>query len=48
MEIRTEDGERMGVNILKCDSITQAKLKIMDVMYHSVPVSQRPQVTVSC
>ena len=47
MEVLTEEGPSVKVKLLECDTISQAKLKIMDVVYQSIPSSQRPRITVS-
>jgi plexin A len=41
----TEDGLQIPVKLLNCDSISQAKEKMLDTVYKNVPVSQRPQLT---
>ena len=46
-EVITEKEESIRVKLLDCDTISQAKLKIMDAIYCGVPVSQRPIPTVS-
>lgn len=40
-----ESGEEFPVRLLDCDSITQAKEKVLDVLYKNTPVSKRPQLT---
>ena len=37
--------ETVTLKLLDCDSITQAKEKILDVLYRNTPVSCRPQLT---
>ncbi|KAI6661542.1 Plexin-A4-like [Oopsacas minuta] len=41
----TDNETDLKVKLLECDTISQAKLKIMDVVYSEVPVSQRPHIT---
>lgn len=45
VEVLTEEGPCVKVKLLECDTISQAKLKIMDVVYQSIPSSQRPRIT---
>ncbi len=33
------------MRLLDCDSITQSKEKVLDVLYKNTPVSKRPQLT---
>ena len=40
-----DSGEEHPVRMLDCDSITQAKEKVLDVLYKNTPVSKRPQLT---
>ncbi|XP_064399093.1 plexin-A1-like isoform X2 [Halichondria panicea] len=40
-----ESGEEFPVRLLDCDSITQSKEKVLDVLYKNTPVSKRPQLT---
>lgn len=37
-------GEIVQVRILDCDTITQAKEKILDHIYKNIPFSQRPHI----
>ncbi len=39
-----ESGEEFPVRLLDCDSITQSKEKVLDVLYKNTPVSKRPQL----
>ena len=39
--METDDGGCFPVRLLECDTITQAKEKIMDVAFRSVKASQR-------
>ena len=39
--VETDDGGRFPIRLLDCDTITQAKEKIMDVAFRSVKASQR-------
>ncbi|KAI6654202.1 Plexin-A4-like [Oopsacas minuta] len=41
----TDNQTELRVKVLECDTISQAKLKIMDAVYSGQPVSQRPHVT---
>ena len=43
----TDNDTKIKVKLLECDTISQAKLKIMDAVYSDQPVSQRPHITVS-
>ena len=36
------EGEVTHCKVLNCDTITQAKEKIIDVMYRNIPFSNRP------
>ena len=36
------EGEVTHCKVLNCDTITQAKEKIIDVMYKNIPFSNRP------
>lgn len=37
--------EEVALKMWDCDSITQAKEKILDALYRNTPVSKRPQLT---
>ena len=37
--------EEMPIKLWDCDTVTQAKEKILDVLYRNTPVSKRPQLT---
>ena len=39
--VETDDGGRFAVKLLDCDTITQAKEKIIDAVFKSVRASQR-------
>ena len=41
----TESGELVPIKLLDCDTITQAKEKILDVLYKNTAASCRPQLT---
>ena len=41
--VQHED-EEVPIKLWDCDSITQAKEKILDVLYRNTPVSKRPQL----
>ena len=43
--IETEDGLRVPVKLLDCDTISQAKEKMLDAVYKAAPTSQRPSLT---
>jgi len=38
------EDEEVPIKLWHCDSITQAKEKILDVLYRNTPVSKRPQL----
>lgn len=39
------EDEEIPIKLWDCDSITQAKEKILDALYRNTPVSKRPQLT---
>lgn len=39
----SEGGAQVPVKVLNCDSITQAKDKLLDAVYKGIPYSQRPK-----
>lgn len=39
----SEGGSQVPVKVLNCDSITQAKDKLLDAVYKGIPYSQRPK-----
>ena len=43
--VETEDGLRVPVKLLDCDTISQAKEKLLDSMHKAAPVSKRPKLT---
>lgn len=43
--VEMEDGLRVPVKLLDCDTISQAKEKLLDSMYKAAPVSRRPRLT---
>ena len=43
--VEAEDGLRVPVKLLDCDTISQAKEKLLDTMFKAAPVSQRPKLT---
>ncbi len=43
--VETEDGLRVPVKLLDCDTISQAKEKLLDTLFKAAPVSQRPRLT---
>lgn len=43
--IKPESGDDIPVKMLDCDSITQAKEKVLDALYKNCPASKRPQLT---
>ena len=38
-------GDDVPIKMLDCDSITQAKEKVLDTLYKNCPASKRPQLT---
>ena len=40
-----ESGDDIPIKMLDCDSITQAKEKVIDALYKNCPASKRPQLT---
>ena len=40
----TDGGEQVSVKLLDCDTITQAKEKILDALYKNTAISCRPQL----
>ena len=43
--LHDDDVEEVPIKMWDCDSITQAKEKILDALYRNTPVSKRPQLT---
>ena len=43
--VEPENGEDVPIKLLDCDSITQAKEKVLDALYKNCPASKRPQLT---
>ena len=43
--VEPESGEDIPIKMLDCDSITQAKEKVLDHLYKNCPASKRPQLT---
>ena len=43
--VEADDGLRVPVKVLSCDTISQVKEKLLDVIYKTTPVSQRPALT---
>ena len=43
--VESEDGLRVPVKLLDCDTISQAKEKLLDCKYKAAPVSIRPRLT---
>ncbi|XP_063102683.1 plexin-A3 isoform X5 [Cavia porcellus] len=39
----SEGGSQVSVKVLNCDSVTQAKDKLLDAVYKGIPYSQRPK-----
>ena len=39
----SEGSTQVPVKVLNCDSVTQAKDKLLDAVYKGVPYSQRPK-----
>jgi plexin A len=42
--VETDGGEQISVKLLDCDTITQAKEKILDALYKNTAISCRPQL----
>jgi hypothetical protein len=36
--------KQISVQVLDCDTVTQAKAKMLEILYKNVPYSQRPSV----
>ena len=45
VSVEGDDGMRVPVKVLSCDTISQAKEKLLDAIYKATPVSQRPALT---
>ena len=43
--VEADDGLRIPVKVLDCDTISQVKEKMLDVIYKATPVSNRPALT---
>ena len=43
--VEPESGDDIPIRMLDCDSITQAKEKVLDALYKNNPASKRPQLT---
>ena len=43
--VEAEDGLRVPVKLQDCDTISQAKEKLLDSMHKAAPVSKRPKLT---
>lgn len=43
--IEADVGDDVPIKMLDCDSITQAKEKVLDALYKNCPASKRPQLT---
>ncbi len=43
--VEAEDGLRVPVKLLDCDTISQVKEKLLDSMYKAAPVSMRSKLT---
>ena len=43
--VEPESGDDIIIKMLDCDSITQAKEKVLDALYKNCPASKRPQLT---
>ena len=44
-DVQPESGDNIPIKMLDCDSITQAKEKVLDALYKNCPASKRPQLT---
>jgi plexin A len=43
--VEADDGLRVPVKVLSCDTISQVKEKLLDAIYKATPVSHRPSLT---
>ena len=43
--VEADDGIKVPVKVLNCDTISQVKEKILDSVYKATPVSKRPDLT---
>ena len=43
--VEADDGLRVPVKVLDCDTISQVKEKLLDSIYKATPVSKRPSLT---
>ena len=43
--VESDDGLRTPVKLLDCDTVSQAKEKLLDAIYKATPISQRPALT---
>ena len=43
--VESEDGLRVPVKLLDCDTISQVKEKLLDSLFKAAPVSKRPRLT---
>ena len=43
--VETDDGLKIPVKVLDCDTVSQAKEKMLDALFKSSPVSKRPTLT---
>ena len=43
--VEADDGVKIPVKVLDCDTISQVKEKLLDTIYKATPVSGRPALT---
>ena len=43
-DYKSDKEHNAAIQVLACDTITQTKSKILDVLYNNIPYSQRPLV----
>ena len=43
--VEADDGLRIPVKVLDCDTISQVKEKLLDIVYKTIPVSRRPALS---
>ena len=43
--VESDDGLKTPVKLLDCDTVSQAKEKVLDAIYKATPISQRPALT---
>ena len=45
VHVEADDGLKVPVKVLDCDTISQVKEKLLDAVYKATPVSKRPSLT---